>query len=297
MTAAFEVVVTMVRMSTIYIGSKRGLYTFDGERVLDGEVGAVAHDGEDDTPWAVVNDREIFRGRERMAIAPVEVTSLAVRGDVALAGTAGARLWRVDVTRREGAFMSSFDALDRHRWGTPWGGPPETMTCALLDDGAWLAGVHVGGVWRSEDEGRTWREVVELDRDDHHIGVRGNDVVVASGGGPIAKSTDGARAFTFPRNGMPHGYGTAVAIGDDAVVLACSSGPFAKKSVLVRAARGEDSFARVHDAAANVHALAAHGSTFACIDDEGRLAFSRDSGKTWRDGPAHSDARSVVVTP
>ena len=48
---------------------------------------------------------------------------------------------------------------------------------------------------------------------------------------------------------MPHGYGTAVAMGDE------------------------------------------------CVDDEGRVAFSSDSGKTWRDGPTLPEARSIVVTP
>lgn len=291
-------VASIPAMTTIYIGTKRGLFTLDGERVVDGEIGALAHDG--DAVWSVVNDREIFRGRERVAIAPIDVTSLAVRGNLALAGTAGARLWRVDVARRDGAFVDAFDALDRTRWGTPWGGPAETMSCALVGEVGeyvWLAGVHVGGVWFSDDDGVTWSEAVALDRDDHQIAVHGDDVVVACGGGPIAVSKDGAHSFVFPRAGMPHGYGTAVAMGDDAVVLACSSGPFAKKSVLMRAARGEDTFTRAHDAAANVHALAANGSTFACVDDEGRLAFSSDSGKTWRDAPTLPEARSVVVTP
>jgi hypothetical protein len=48
---------------------------------------------------------------------------------------------------------------------------------------------------------------------------------------------------------------------------------------------------RMSDAAAREH------GALACIDDEGRVAFSRDSGKTWSDGPAVPDARSVVVTP
>ncbi len=101
----------------------------------------------------------------------------------------------------------------------------------------------------------------------------------------------------MPGGGLPHGYGTAVAIGDDAVVLACSSGPFAKKSLLVRAPLNDVTFARVHETAANVHALGAPGSIFALVDDDGRVAFSHESGKTWRDGPLLADALSVVVTP
>lgn len=283
---------------TVYLGTKRGLLTLDGERVVDGDIGPLAHDGE--TPWCIVNDREVFRGRERIAIAPIDVTSLAVYSGVALLGTVGARLWRLDVNRREGAFVSSFDALDRTRWGTPWGGPPETMTCALLaaasDAGAsWLVGVHVGGVWRSDDDGASWTEVIELDRDDHHIAHRGDDVIVACGGGPIALSRDRGRTFTYPRNGLPHGYGTAVALGDDAALLACSSGPFAKKSILLRASRGSADFVSVRDVRANIHALAAHGATFAYVDDNGDVAFSDDSGKTWRDVGALA-ARAIVVT-
>lgn len=298
---------------TIYVGTKSGLHAlelddgardagiFDGSgrdaALVPGNIGALARDDATDSLWSVVNELEVFRDRERVAIAPIApiaLTSLAARRGVVIAGTEGARLWRVD----RGAFVAGFDALDRRRWGTPWGGPPETMTCAILDDGTWLVGVHVGGVWRSEDEGRTWREVVDLDRDDHQISAHpnGRDIVVACGGGPVAVSNDGARTFAFPEQGIPHGYGTGVAIGASSVVLACASGPFAKKSVLVRAELGEhtSAFTGVHEASGKLYALSARGSVFAGATDDGHVHVSTDSGRTWRDVGAR-DAHSVVV--
>ena len=53
--------------------------------------------------------------------------------------------------------VSSFDhAEGRDAWFTPWGGPPAVRSMSTDPDGAIYANVHVGGVLRSRDGGRSW---------------------------------------------------------------------------------------------------------------------------------------------
>ena len=73
----------------------------------------------------------------------------------ALVGTAEAHLLRVVPPGTE--MVGSFEEAEgRDGWYTPWGGPPDTRSVAVADDGALYVNVHVGGIVRSRDGGDTW---------------------------------------------------------------------------------------------------------------------------------------------
>ena len=104
-------------------------------------------------------------GRVVAELTGPAATCLAAAGgrEELLVGTEGAHLLRV--AGGEARPEPGFDEADgRARWYTPWGGPPDTRTIAVAGDGTVYVNVHVGGVLRSEGDGR-WVPTVDIDAD------------------------------------------------------------------------------------------------------------------------------------
>ena len=102
-----------------------------------------------------------------------------------MVGTEGAHLLRLGPTG-----LTRIDAFEtmpgRDDWYTPWGGPPEVRSLACTADNVLLANMHVGGIARSDDSGRTWSPTMDIQFDVHQVRSiwgRGDLVVAAAGVG------------------------------------------------------------------------------------------------------------------
>ncbi|MGH9156724.1 MAG: WD40/YVTN/BNR-like repeat-containing protein [Acidimicrobiales bacterium] len=221
---------------TVRIGTSTGLVDAAGAR-------PVAHRGQDVMAvagaWAVVNGHEVVAEDGRRA-PPVEVSRLACLahldvgggGDRMLAGTADAHLYRVSPRTVE-RLVSFDDAEGRHRWYTPWGGPPAARSIAVSEGGTVLVNVHVGGILRSTDDCRSWQATIDLDHDVHQV-VAGPGFVLAACAAGLAVSDDDGRSWRIVDDGLAATYARAVAVSGETVLLSASTGPLGEQSGVYR---------------------------------------------------------------
>lgn len=301
-------------MTRILVATSDGLHTVgDGAGVdLAGrDVTAMGRDREG--WWAVVDERVVLRGApgagwEEVAVAEARVTCLAVSSHGLFCGTADARLYHLLDGRLEA--VKAFDeAPGRDAWYTPWGGPPATRSLSAHPDGRLYVNVHVGGIVRSRDGGRTWEPTLDIDLDVHEVRAeaRRGWVVAATGAGGFGLSEDGGDSWRLTDEGLHGGYCRAVSVGGATVLLSASTGPRSRQgAVYRRTLEGDEAFERCRhglpewfegnvdtgwlDAAGDLAALAAPAS--------GELYLSDDAGETWQLGAEGlPPVRAVAVEP
>ena len=276
-------------MTTLLVATAGGLHEMaeGGGRVhLEGrDVPAVHGLG-----WAVLEGTEVVHcehGRwATYGVLPkgTRATCVEVAAHEVYLGTAGGGLLRRD---DEGfAEVPSFArAPGREGWYTPWGGPPDTRSLAVADDGTLLVNVHVGGILRSEDGGRSWAPTIDLHVDVHQVvAVPGASAVVAATGTGFAASGDGGRTWTVDDEGLHASYLRAVAVAGDAVLVSASRGPGGDDPALYRRPLAGGRFERIGaglpDLAGNVDTgwLVAGGDLVAVVLADGSVHRSCDAG-------------------
>jgi hypothetical protein len=201
--------------------------------------------GPGDARLAVVDRTEIWsydRDGEWSPVATARsgstLTAVAALGDTVFAGTADARVLRLDPS---GALrpLPSFDSVPgREQWhavGIPLQVRSMTTTA---DASALLVNVHVGGIPRSVDAGETWHPTIDVDADVHQVLAHPTraDVAVAAASAGLCRSTDGGATWTSTTEGMELTYARGVAILGDDVLVTVSDGPWAERSAVYRAA-------------------------------------------------------------
>ena len=267
-------------MSSIVVGTPAGRVRLgDGMAPAGEPVTALSGD------WAITSGRALWQGTERVADldGPAATCVLPSPAGV-LVGTREAHLLRfVDGVVEQ---VVSFDEAEgRSGWYTPWGGPPDVRSLAAGPDGALYGNVHVGGILRSVDGGRTWRPTIDVDSDVHQVVADGDTVLAATAYG-LARSTDGGREWAFLTDGLHAVYSRAVAVAGDTVVISVSRGPGGQESALYRLAGG--AFERCRpglpewfDGNVDTGCLAAWGDTVAAGTGDGSVYVSGDGGRTW----------------
>jgi hypothetical protein len=242
--------------------------------------------------WAVLDGREVVHC-EHGSWAPygalpegMRAASLEVAAHEVLVGTEGAALLRRD---DEGVTpLPAFErAPGREEWYTPWGGPPDTRSLAVADDGTLFANVHVGGILRSED-GASWEPTIDLHVDVHQVAaVPGTATVVAATGTGFAISGDGGRTWAVDDEGLHASYLRAVAVAGDAVVVSASRGPGGGDAALYRRPLAGGAFERI---GAGLPALGGNVDTGWVVADgdlvavalaDGSVHRSEDGGRTF----------------
>jgi hypothetical protein len=108
--------------------------------------------------------------------------------------------------------------------------------------GAVHVNVHVGGVARSRDGGRTWAPTVDIEVDVHQILAhpRHPDVVLAAAADGFGLSRDGGDSWRFVADGMHAHYLRAVAVSDDSVLVSASTGPGGRRAAIYRRRLDDD---------------------------------------------------------
>jgi len=201
-------------------------------------------------------------------------------------GTEGAHLLRLGPTGL--TRIEAFETMEgRDDWYTPWGGPPEVRSLACTADNVLLANVHVGGIARSDDSGRTWKPTMDIHFDVHQVrSIWGRgDLVVAAAAVGLCISRDGGVTWRVSAEGLDHTYCRAVAVPDEAILVSASEGPRGKQSAVYRTSiHGDTPFERVTDwMVGNVDtaALDGFGTQAAFGTASGEVWQSSDSGATW----------------
>ena len=151
--------------------------------------------------------------------------------------------------------LPGFDATPgRDEWHRV-GSALEVRSLTATADGSLLANVHVGGIARSDDAGRSWQPTIEVDADVHEVKAhpRAAEIVMAAAAVGLCVSRDGGRHWTIVDDGLHATYARAVAFVGDDVLVSVSDGPFARRSAIYRARvdtigrRGRGGFERVRD--------------------------------------------------
>ena len=284
-------------MLRILVAARDGLRTFDPV----GVPGPVHHAGRAVTAvapsrgqvWAILGGSEVWHSadlRDWTHVADLQGhrgTCITAVDDDVFVGSSEAHLFRVEGGRLEA--VSGFDRAEgRSAWYTPWGGPPDTRSIANWDETTYV-NVHVGGILRTEDRGRTWTPTIEIDADVHHVTTAEGSVLAACARG-LAISTDRGLTWTLRRDGLEAPYSRAVAICGDAVLLSASRGPRGGGAAVYRGGLSTDALERCRaglpewfDDNIDTYCLDAvpDGSFTAFGTADGRLFGSHDGGGTW----------------
>lgn len=235
---------------------------------------------------------------------------MAVR-DAIYIGTDDARMLRLS---HGGGVLDPIDGFDNIAGQDAWfagsaivngqrvGPPLGIRSVAANSNGSILfANVHVGGIPRSMDGGRTWQPTIDINSDVHEV--RGHpadpDIVVAASAIGLCISHDAGATWTIERDGLHASYCSAVAFSGDDILVSASTDHFATQGrIYRRPIRPDGDIVAVEDGLptwtngiADTGCIATNGSTIVVVDKAGTLYLSTDFGLAW------SRSSSELPTP
>ena len=279
----------------IVAGTKDGLHRLgaaDGVAFRGREVNCLEAGG--GVWWTIVDGREVWRslaGGEWTKVASADelrLNCLCAAGDELFVGTSEAHISRL----RDGSLevVVPFDeTLDRNKWHTPWGGPPDVRSMSAEPSGTVYANVHVGGIPRSADGGASWMPTVEIESDVHQVLYdAGTGLLLAAAAWGLGISEDGGSNWTFETEGLHGRYLRSVAVAGGTILVGASTGPYTDHAAVYRRPVTGGAFERCTEGlpdrfTSNVDTfcLAAAGSEAALGTSDGEVYVSHDAGSTW----------------
>jgi hypothetical protein len=269
-------------MSTPWVATTDGLHAIGEPASAEfsgHEVNALTRAG--DAWWALVDRHELWRHtgdswQEVAADRDLRLNCLSAHGDDVLVGTSEARLFRLAADRLEP--VKTFDDLpDRSEWFTPWGGPPDVRSIAR-SGAALFANVHVGGIMRSDDDGTTWRQTIEVGSDVHEV-IASDGVIAAATAWGLALSNDLGEGWEFTEEGLHASYARAITIAGDVIVMSSSTGPRGGRAALYRRPLSGGAFEKLEKGLPDF--FPDNIDTGCIASAEGRVAFATDDGKVF----------------
>jgi photosystem II stability/assembly factor-like uncharacterized protein len=287
---------------------KDGLFVFSGDarrHVLAGRsVEALASDGRGGV-LAIVDGHSLCRrtalgGWSTIATSESPLACCVAVGPTLYVGTGDAHVLRIGASGEIENLDAFATVAGRESWyagsavidGQLVGPPLGVRSIAATAGGAiLLANVHVGGIPRSTDGGATWHPTIDIESDVHEVRAHAArpEWVVAAAGAGLCISRDGGASWTVGQQGLHASYCSAVACGDNFVLVAASADHFAAHGAVYRRALDGDTepvllgggFPRWTDGIVDTGCIAARGSTISIADKGGNLYVSMDAGRTW----------------
>lgn len=300
----------MTRLNLLAATWSDGVLAFTGDapsRELAGR--SVRALGEDHrgAPLAIVDGRSVCRRSDdgtwrTIATTQVDLACLAATDKAIYLGTDDARVLELTPDGRivplEGfgktpgraEWYAGTAMVDGHLVGPPLG----VRSMAVASNGQVLfANVHVGGIPRSTDGGKTWEATIEIENDVHEVRThpfRPNVVIAAAAVG-LCISRNAGLTWTVETDGLHGSYCSAVAFAENDIFVAASTGHFVSEGALYRRpVDGQHRLERVNeglpewlDGIVDTRCIGARGATLAIADNGGNLYESVDAGRTWHE--------------
>ncbi|MDF5728591.1 MAG: hypothetical protein PUP92_11280 [Rhizonema sp. PD38] len=282
----------------VIIGTSEGLVFLGSKHHLELEGYSInAFTSSLDGLWAIANRNSVWHrdssGEWHQVVSMDDLRLnciLPIKGAV-LVGTSEAHLLRIadGSTQRINCFES---AEGRSEWYTPWGGPPDVRSIAVGESGEFYVNVHVGGILRSDDHGKSWQPTIDVNADVHEVRTvptRPNLVLAATAGG-LAISQDKGNSWSFDITNLPDHYSRALALCDETILMSASMGPSGKKSAIYRRPLDEPgTFEKCEQGLPewfsdniNTGTLATFKNIAVFGTREGQVFLSSDAGLTWK---------------
>ena len=250
-----------------------------------------------------------------LVTSEIDLACCMVVGDVVYVGTDDARLLRFgasgslealrafDVVAGRDSWYAGSAIIDGRRVGPPLG--VRSMTAAPGGE-VLLVNVHVGGIPRSTDGGRTWHPTIEIDHDVHDVCAHPTrpGLVAAATARGLGISRDGGATWTVEAEGLHASYCSAVAFLGDDVVVAASTDHFASEGAVYRRAVDradgltpfDSGLPRWTNGIVDTGCIAVRDSKAAVVDRAGHMYTTTDAGRTWaRQVDAAPSASGVFV--
>ena len=225
---------------------------------------------------------------------------MAVR-DAIYVGTDNARMLRLRDGSEELDPIDGFDHLaGRDAWfagsaiinGQRVGPPLGIRSVSAHSNGSILfANVHVGGIPRSMDGGRTWEPTIDINSDVHEVRAHpaDPDLVAAASAIGLCISRDGGATWNIDRDGLHATHCLAVAFSGDDILVSASTSPFAAEGrIYRRPIRPDGKIVGVEGGlpmwikgGADTSCIATEGSRIVVVDKGGILYSSSDFGLAW----------------
>jgi hypothetical protein len=225
---------------------------------------------------------------------------MAVRGAVYV-GTDDARMLRLS---HGGGVLDPIDGFDRVAGRDTWfagsaivngqrlGPPLGIRSVAANSNGSILyANVHVGGIPRSTDGGRSWQPTIDINSDVHEVRAHpaNPDIVVAAAAVGLCISRDSGATWIIEREGLHASHCYAVAFSGDDIIFSASTDPFAAEGrIYRRPVKPDGSLVALEggmpawlEGNADTGCIGANGSSIAVADKAGNLYGSEDFGRAW----------------
>lgn len=235
-----------------------------------------------------------------LATSDLRFESCVSAGGIVYAGTEGAHLLRALDDGSMGT-VTAFDRVDgREDWfagsavvdGRVVGPPLGVRSLAGSSDGRLLlAAVHVGGIARSTDAGKTWRPTIDIAWDVHEVRIHPEDpdVVVAACAVGLCVSRDAGASWDLDRPDFDVPHCSAVAFCGEDVLVSVSDGPFASVGTVLRRPLGSPgSLSPVGaglpdrlEGIVDTGCIASKGAQLAVVDRAGNVHASQDGGQRW----------------
>ena len=225
---------------------------------------------------------------------------MAVR-DAIYVGTDDARMLRLS---HAGGVLDPIEGFDniagRDAWfagsaivnGQRLGPPLGIRSVAANSNGSVLfANVHVGGIPRSLDGGRTWQPTIDINSDVHEVRAHQTDpdIVAAAAAVGLCISRDSGATWIIEREGLHAPHCSAVAFSGDDILVSAATDPFAAEGrIYRRPVKPDGSLVGVEggmpawtEGIVHTGCIASNGSSIAVADRAGTLYGSDDFGRAW----------------
>jgi len=246
-----------------------------------------------------------------VATSEFELSCCMAVGDAIYAGTDDARMLRLNPGSSVLDPIDGFDNVaGRDAWfagsaivnGQRLGPPLGIRSVAANANGTILfANVHVGGIPRSMDGGRTWQPTIDINSDVHQVCAHpaDPDIVVAASAIGLCISRDAGATWTIECDGLHASHCSAIAFSGDNILVSASVDPFAAQGRIYRRpirpdgeiVAVEDGLPTWTDGKADTGCIATKGSTIVVVDRAGALYLSTEFGRAW------SRSSSELPTP
>ena len=229
-----------------------------------------------------------------------ELACCVAAGDVIYVGTEDAHVLAI----RSNGTTENLEGFDRtagrEKWyagaalvngkllGPPLGIRSIASTC---DNAALLANVHVGGIPRSVDGGKTWQPTIDIDCDVHQVVAHPErpEIVAAASGAGLCISRDAGQTWSVERDGLHAPYSTAIAFAGDDILISASVDHFAAQGAIYRRPLNQagpmelvgGGLPRWIEGICDTGNIATRGAAAAAADRSGNLYLSEDAGRSW----------------